>query len=365
MAHFLTVNGNVPVTKTVKGTGGHAKTASRPHGKWVSKILSYPVGVDESGHGHYIIFRINEQKKAELKPIKEKTNAKFQERLAAEYKIHQEKMAGQIDVEVYRAERKKIKESLQGKIIMENVHKAQQKQIKGGGPQGSIQLQNPSTSRIGTAIALYMPPSINASYVAKWGETEIGAAAEATAGVIKGAMSGDFKGAMASGLSGVEQMVKQGALTALDTVAPGAKALLALDRGRVITPRVEMMFQSMGRREFSYEFNFIPKSEDESKIVEQIVLEFKKQMAADFMGGGIQGVREMSIPSTFDIEYMYKTKQNSHLHKIGTCVLENVSVSYGSDKYVTYAGGVPQATKVSLKFTEMEIMTRSRVMEGY
>ena len=88
-------------------------------------------------------------------------------------------------------------------------------------------------------------------------------------------------------------------------------------------------------------------------------------MAADFLGGGIQGVREMSIPSTFDIEYMYKTKQNTHLNKIGTCVLDSVEVSYGRDKYVAYAGGVPQSTKISLKFTEMEIITRSRVGQGY
>ena len=91
MPHFLTVNGNVPVTNAGRGNnvpGSHPKTASQPHGKYVTKILSYPTGVDKSGHGHYIIFRINEQKKATLKPPKEKTNANFQERLAAEYKIY-------------------------------------------------------------------------------------------------------------------------------------------------------------------------------------------------------------------------------------------------------------------------------------
>ena len=94
-------------------------------------------------------------------------------------------MAAQIDIKVYRAERKKIKENLVGKIALEKAHEAQQKQIKSGGPQGTLQLINPSTSRIGTAIALYMPPTINASYAAKYGETEIGAAAEATAAILR------------------------------------------------------------------------------------------------------------------------------------------------------------------------------------
>jgi hypothetical protein len=239
------------------------------------------------------------------------------------------------------------------------------KKTKNTGAQGSIALHNPTTSRIGTAIALYMPPSINTSYAANYGETEIGAASEAAAAAIKSAMGGDYRNMGKSVVEGVESMLRTAATTALDTVAPGAKALIALERGRVITPRMELMFESMGRRAFSYEFNFIPKSSAESIIVEEIVKEFKKQMAADFMGGGIVGVREMSIPSTFDIEYMYKTAQNTHLNKIGTCVLEGVDVSYGGDKFVAYAGGVPQSTKISLKFTEMEIMTRSRVMEGY
>jgi hypothetical protein len=160
-------------------------------------------------------------------------------------------------------------------------------------------------------------------------------------------------------------MATTAAQSALDAVAPGAKALIALERGRVITPRMELMFRSMGRRAFSYEFNFIPKSEAESETVEKIVKEFKMQMAADFGPGRIHGVRQMSIPSTFDIEYMYKTAQNTHLNKIGTCVLNSVDVSYGGDKFVAYAGGAPQSTKISLKFTEMEIITRSRVMEGY
>jgi hypothetical protein len=176
------------------------------------------------------------------------------------------------------------------------------KKTKNTGAQGSIQLQNPTTSRIGTAIALYMPISITAGYAAKYGEANMGAAAEATAAAIKSAMGGDYRNMGKSIVEGGESLIRTAATTALETVAPGAKAVIALERGRVITPKVELMFESMGRRQFSYEFNFIPKSSAESIVVEKIVKEFKKQMAADFMGGGIVGVREMSIPSTFDIE---------------------------------------------------------------
>ena len=380
---LVKVNGNVAnfstaLTKAQQATKAAAETAqanlaeSGPERKFTTKILSYPLNVDDpAGSGHYIIFRINEQSKAKLKAQKAKTSMKqFESMLAAEMKILDDDLG---DYDEYTKEHiaariKKVRTDLQAKLGIKDFKKTKElaeSTTKNTGAQGSIALQNPTTSRIGTAIALYMPPSINASYAANYEQAPIGAASEAAAAAIKSAMGGDYRNMGKSVVEGAESLIRTAATTALDTVAPGAAALIALERGRVITPRMELMFQSMGRRAFSYEFNFIPKSSAESIIVEKIVKEFKKQMAADFMGGGIVGVREMSIPSTFDIEYMYKTAQNTHLNKIGTCVLDSLDVSYGGDKFVAYAGGVPQSTKISLKFTEMEIMTRSRVMEGY
>jgi len=363
-------------------TGGSSNPASaaaaiNKKNKYTTENLTYPLNVDDpSGSGHYIIFRINVQTKAQLKSQAAKTSMKqFESLLGAELKLMDADIAEWgMDEGVTRASRVKlVKSDLQAKLGIKDFDKTKTKTESSGsgkstkktGPQGSIQLQNPTTKRIKTAIALYMPPSINVGYAANYGETEIGAAAEATAAAIKSAMGGDYRNMGKSLIGGVESLIRTAATTALDTVAPGAKALIALERGRVVTPRMELMFQSMGRRSFSYEFNFIPKSEAESKVVEKIVKEFKMQMAADFMGGGIVGVREMNIPSTFDIEYMYKTAQNTHLNKIGTCVLDSVDVSYGGDKFVAYAGGAPQSTKISLKFTEMEIITKSRVGDGY
>ena len=353
-----------------------AAAAINKKNKYTTENLTYPLNVDDpSGSGHYIIFRINVQEKAQLKAQAAKTSMKqFEMRLKAELAADDKKYENQSeDKDVYFGRRKKIKTDLLATMGIVGYDKTKSKPESSGngkstkltGPQGSIALKNKTTKRIKTAIALYMPPSINVGYAANYGETEIGAAAEATAAAIKSAMGGDYRNMGKSMIEGVESLIRTAATTALDTVAPGAKALIALERGRVVTPRMELMFQSMGRRSFSYEFNFIPKSEAESKVVEKIVKEFKMQMAADFMGGGIIGVREMNIPSTFDIEYMYKTAQNTHLNKIGTCVLDSVDVSYGGDKFVAYAGGAPQSTKISLKFTEMEIITKSRVEQGY
>ena len=152
-------------------------------------------------------------------------------------------------------------------------------------------------------------------------------------------------------------------LGAINAFAPGARALYALEKGQIITPRLELMFNSMGRRAFSYTFVFIPRDLNESVSVEKIVKAFKLNMAADYKEnmGAIAGMRTMSIPNIFKIEYMYQGGLNTHLNTIGFCVLRNVEVSYGSDRFVSYEGGYPQTTKLTLSFSELDIVTKTAI----
>ena len=108
---------------------------------------------------------------------------------------------------------------------------------------------------------------------------------------------------------------------------------------------------------------FIPRDLNESVAVENIVHEFKKNMAADYKEtmGNIAGMRTMSIPNIFKIEYMYHGELNTHLNTIGFCALRNVEVSYGSDRFVSYEGGYPQQTKLTLSFSEMDIVTKTAI----
>ncbi len=174
--------------------------------------------------------------------------------------------------------------------------------------------------------------------------------------------------------------IKNMAVTALDTVAQGAKALTELDTGQITTDRVELMFEGIGRRNFSYEFTFLPRSELEAIIIDEIVFAFKYHMASNLVKG--TGGKEYTIPDMFDIQYMYHGGENSFLNRISTCALESMDVSYGGDKYQTYPlagkGGVrsstgqlpgkgtpPTSTKISLAFQELELITKDKVLQGY
>ena len=213
--------------------------------------------------------------------------------------------------------------------------------------------------------ALYMPASISVSYNSRFGEQEIGALAGAAAGALD-AFAGRGGEDGSTALKGALDELGKGTETALlkvvDTAAPGATALVALEKGAVRTPKMELMFEGIGRREFSYEFTFIPKSEEEAATIKEIVMQFKFHMASKYTDGTF---REMEIPSFFNIRYMYKNGTNEHLNKISTCALESMDVSYGADRFVAYEGGVPQTTKISLKFKEMEIITKDQIAQGF
>ena len=346
--------------------------------KYTTKNLTYPLDIDDpSGSGHYIIFRINVQSKGKLEINEAKTSVKkFEEDLKAELNIElkqkQEdyKKRGNTEIATLtQRKRTQIREDLlkeQGIVDFDKTKAKADSGTSGRKDSSSIQLQNPTTKRIDTAIALYMPQQISTSYQAKYSEDTIGIVAETVGGAILSGMSGSgFKGVMGVLGAGAEEGINQFLQKGAELAAPGAQAMMAIHQGKVITPKLELMFKGVGRRSFSYEFNFIPKSEKEAEEVEKIVKEFKFQMSADFDGGGAQGQRRMTIPSNFDIEYMYKGQGNKHLHKISTCVLEKMDVTYGGDKFVAYAGGRPQSTKISLSFSEMEIITKKRIEDNY
>jgi hypothetical protein len=62
---------------------------------------------------------------------------------------------------------------------------------------------------------------------------------------------------------------------------------------------------------------------------------------------------------------MYRDGINENLHKISTCVLESMNVTYGGDRYKTYEEGVPVETSISLQFKEMDLITAQEAEDGF
>ena len=360
-ANNIAVNGLRSLAGDIFGvdlnpTNPAAKLTNRPT-KFSTEMLTYPAGVvADDQQGHYIMFEILRQDPAKLISSNKK-KAVASAIATIEHETRPRDKNGKV-LPPTAAEKAQKAATAAHDLKEGKKHSS----AKHGGQ--SMQLSKNATVSIDKLIALYMPPSLSVSYNSKYGDQEMGAIAAGGKAVIE-AFAGprsqrDTK--LDAGAETASKGVQNLALKSLDTVAPGANALIALEKGAIITPRMELMFEGVGRREFSYEFTFIPKDIDEARTIEKIVTAFKFHMASNYKDGSF---REMEIPDLFNITYMYKGKPNTHLNKISTCALEGMDISYGADRFVAYDDGRPQTTKISLKFKEMEIVTKSQIKTGH
>jgi hypothetical protein len=123
-----------------------------------------------------------------------------------------------------------------------------------------------------------------------------------------------------------------------------------------------VLFRHIGLRSFTYDFFFTPKSQREAQSIRNIIRAIRHHAhpeAATSMG------LYYIAPSTFDIDFMHRGRQNNNIHKVKTCVLTNYTVDYAPYGWSTHVDGMPVQTRLTLTFQEVESVTRQDVIEGY
>ena len=336
--------------------------------KYFTNNLSYPMDVEtDPMQGHYILFHINEIKRPKVKRSQKSKHADTIKKSAnKEFGKGKEKDMGD-GVAIVKVD----------KAGREARHTAASTSPAIGGAEFSLYKEQHSTTRLTTSIALYMPQQVQSSYSLDYSDVPIGAFGEGLKDMfdaLKQFSSGNMKASKVKlGSSGqnLEQGIKSMALNTLDTVAPGIRAQAQISAGKIFSDKMELSFKGVGRRTFTFNFVFMPKSEQEAKTVDHIVHMFKFHSHPNYVEG-TKG-REMTIPDTFDIEYMYQEAKNNFLNKISTCFLKDIGVTYGGDRFTAHRptqglqgyGAPPTRTTLALTFQEMEILTRKRIDEGF
>ena len=357
-----------------------------------TKMLTYPidVGADPGigNNGHYIMFFINEQNRAKLK-FGDSTD-KAEGSLNIQKELQKRKMPAvvkEFDTKTggflqkafanitsnnllsgYTDVIGNLKTDTTGRIKHNPIIQKQRIKDK----NSTIGIERAPTTRLDTAIAMYMPTNIKVQYGANYTDTEIGIFTEEVASIISTATSGeDLKNAINQsageicdagirfGLKGIGELPGFG----------GALETKEMMEGVIFADRMELAFKGIGKRKFSYEFKMMPRSQAEADQIQEIIYAFKFNMLPSFEGD-TKG-RKLTVPNTFDIQYMYQNAENSYLNKVSTCYLENMDVTYGGDRYKTFdasstnAGAPPVETSITLNFIEIELITRERVAEGF
>ena len=362
------------------------------------KAFTFPLDVTNSdqglgNHGHYMLFFINEQQDSQISFGRKQADAQGSASILkarAENGISEfiRTATDTISASGFGQEFETVKNKLGLDSLIDGLSQnvgestIDPKELQGKGKSTIEQSNNTArvdrkpTTRLDTAIALYMPPTINVSYTANYTDTEIGALGakisdslqQGTAkDVIKDLMSDQTKDEMVDAAT-------KGLLAVAGGIpgAQGARELFEMQKGFIMTNRMELAFKGLPKRGFQYTFKMIPKSEEEANEIKNIVDAFKINMLPEGMSvddkSGFTGKR-LKIPNTFDIKYMYVGKENEYLHKISTCVLESMNVSYGGDRFKAFdgnsKGAPPVETTMTLNFKEMELITKQRAQEGF
>ena len=354
-------------------------------------ILEFPLDVASGdaalgNHGHYIMFYINEQDKAQLSMSDRASGGSIADDLAKPYGVssfvrnYSAQSAG-YQKQRSNIEQKNLNDNLPSRPQSLGVTSAQAKkfnveQTLAGGERSAgstVRVKRRPTKRLATSIAMYMPQSVQVTYGAQYQDTTIGAVTESALNAYNDLISGrggDAIGRLKEISTDVADSLQMFLLSSVGVIPGlgGVREVSEMKSGNVIADRLELAFKGINKRNFQYTFKMTPKDRREVEMIRKIVFAFKANMMPEFVGGN-RGGRRLLVPNTFDIAYMYTGNQNLHLHNISTCVLENMNVTYGGDRYRTFEadaeGAQPVETNITLNFKEIELITRERIFEGY
>ena len=407
------VRSNVNATKTVPQNVARTsadnlqlaeKVANYKNSRYSTELLQFPSGkLDDKGlgnHGHYVMFYINTQTKARLRTSGQGEGGSVVDDPTAGYEIpefinnwdaasgsYQSKRnidGARKQVHKDQVDAQKKKEEAEAAATQTAIEQGfipaqttsgtkkviDRKEFVTGG--STIRVKRAATKRLKGGIAMYMPSTVQVTYGANYTDTEIGDVTENALDAYNQFTQGKFTEAAESvfripksAQDGVRNLLL-GTVGALPGMG-GTREAFEMKTGEIITDRLELAFKGINKRVFQYNFKMIPKNEEEAKEIRRIVFAFKANMLPEFEGG--RAGRRLIVPNTFDIQYMYMGSQNQFLHHISTCVLENMNVAYGGDRYKTFNasddGAPPVETNLTLNFKELELITRERVFEGY
>ena len=341
-------------------------------------VLSYPQNVQQNfQNGHYMLFYVNVQNKTKYR-----------------YGVGQSIDLRELDNKILKgmSEREKRYNKLQA------IRTGRDLRTDGGGGKGNsttygavgvdkfgneimgqknaktkkgVSSAFNDTRRISDSVALYLPGGVQDTTTANYNDSKTGIAGFLVAtGAV--AMGGDAKKISESIVAGTEGILKDSAARAIGLVAEiggaeGAEQLVKKAFGEADNPYMEVLFDSMALRTFTYNFTFAPKNEQEALEVQKIIQLFRFHMAPELRPGVN---RYLGLPSQFDLHYMYLSKdgatsENNYYNRIATCVLQSCDVNYTPNGVKSFEDGGPVTTTMALQFKEIELLTKDKIAEGY
>ena len=326
--------------------------------------LSYPMDVQQNfQNGHYMLFYVNVQDKTKYIYNSSKGTK------VSDYATIKGESSGELRY-------KKLKDIKKGVSKENSDVQAFLRQGKAGKPsetkKGVSALFN-NTTRISVWVALYLLPNVEDNTTAGYNDFRTGIAGFLAAAGVNLSQISDAETLAKSLVASSGQLLDKAAKKAVSELseialgAEGTEQLINKAFGQADNPYMEVLFDAMALRTFTYNFTFAPKNEQEAYEVQKIIQLFRFHMAPELRGGQS---RFLGLPSQFDIHYMFLSKdgvasENNYYNRIATCVLEGCNVNYTPDGVKSFRDGSPTQITMELQFKETELLTKDRINEGF
>ena len=221
-------------------------------------------------------------------------------------------------------------------------------------------------------IFLPIPENIQDSNAVSWGDDSINGLAAAGIKATKSAIEsgniakGIYEGVQnfggnaldAAGDATARQVASSFFASKAVNVLGGNTSLdgvLARSTGQIINPNMELLFNGVTLRSFSFSFDLAPRDERESDTIKRMLRIFKQNMQAKKSsdGGNTSGLFLRS-PNVFQLNYKTGRRNHNFLHKFKPMALLNMAVNYtGAGTYATYDDTTPVHMKLDLSFQEL------------
>lgn len=242
--------------------------------------------------------------------------------------------------------------------------------------------------KIRGSVKLPIPDGISDQNSVNWNGASMGPAATAALNAVSG-VADAFGNAINSGTEGGGYDVAKMATSLIDSTGGGAKELaeaakspvfgdilrrqlmsaavtqlgvnvsseeiLAASSGRITNQNLELLFSNMNLRQFSFAFQLVPRSNNESIEIRKILRFFKQGSAPKKSALGSNGSAFfIKSPNVFRMSYKKNGAQIKGLNKFKICACQGVGVNYAPNGYSTYIlDSQPVAISLSLGFTEL------------
>ena len=125
--------------------------------------------------------------------------------------------------------------------------------------------------------------------------------------------------------------------------------VLARERGEILNPNMELLFNGITLRSFRFSFKMTPRDHNEAENIRYIINTLKRTMAPKGSGTFLQ------TPDMYQLTYKKGVETHPYLNMFKQCFLTDMAVNYtGEGVYATYSDGSPISYNLDLSFKEIE-----------